>query len=958
METSGSMPGNNILQICAWGDGGMALNGTVSSNSIKFGGNFELDPGAYELRRAGRSIRLGRIPMELLLLLAERRGQLVTREQIVERIWGKGVFLDTDNSINATIRRIRQSLEDDPEQPRFVQTVIGRGYRFIAPVEEGQPAFDALASPVAGPTQNLVVDSRSRRRTLQVLGVMAIALSIVVTLLLNMNIADVRARTFGQPASIASPISHQARRSVAVLGFKNLSGKEDEAWISTALSELLSLDLTAGQELRLIPGEDVARMKVDLALPATDTYSESTLTKVRNHLGSDMVVLGSYLAVAKSGGEKLRINLRVQDTKTGETIAAVSEDGAEQDLAELVSKSGNRLRTILHVSDVTANDAVHVRAALPTNPKSAQLYAQALDKLRSFDALTARDLLLQAITADPNHALSHAVLSECWSDLGYDLKAQEEGKKAVDLSSRLSREEQLSIEGRYRVATQEWSRAIEIYRMLWEFFPDNADYGLALVNVQLSARLGKDAMATVEKLSKSSLSGGSDPRIDLAAARAAETIADFKRMQQLAATAAEKGHARSEGLLVAQAKMLEGVSFERVGDAAHAAGLLKEAEAAFTQAGDLQGAARSGLELGNVFYDQGDFNGALAKFEQSLAILRRLGANRSVARALTDIGNVLYDQGKLSEAQVQYERALALDREIGFKAKIAGDLGNIANVLDSLGRLGEARKMQDESLVAYLEAGDKHGAAVTLNNLGNLLTELGDLAGATESFERSAKIHQETGSKRGLGFVLSGWGLVLLEQDRLAEARSKLEESLTLRKEMGEQSTLAASQLFLAQLLLEDQHSADAERLVRDALVQFAKDKSAENETAAYATLVRALLAQHKIQEARAAAERATTLSHNSSYLSSRFEASIATALVDGSAGNVVEARRKLDEIITESGKLGFLEYHLTARLHRGELELRSGKTVAGRAYLDSLKKDAAAKGYRLIARKAAIHSS
>src|SRR5258708_19739012 len=73
--------------------------------------------------------------MELLMLLIERRGELVTREQIIEQIWGKDVFLDTESGINAAIRKIRQVLKDDPERPRFVQTVTGKGYRFVAPVE-------------------------------------------------------------------------------------------------------------------------------------------------------------------------------------------------------------------------------------------------------------------------------------------------------------------------------------------------------------------------------------------------------------------------------------------------------------------------------------------------------------------------------------------------------------------------------------------------------------------------------------------------------------------------------------------------------------------------------------------------------------------------------------------------------------------------------------------------------
>ena len=93
----------------------------------------------------------------------------------------------------------------------------------------------------------------------------------------------------------------KARRSVAVLGFKNLSGKPDEAWISTALAEMLSTELAAGEQVRTIPGENIARMKVDLALADTDSFGQESLTKIRNHLGTDLVVVGSYLAMGKAG---------------------------------------------------------------------------------------------------------------------------------------------------------------------------------------------------------------------------------------------------------------------------------------------------------------------------------------------------------------------------------------------------------------------------------------------------------------------------------------------------------------------------------------------------------------------------------------------------------------------------------------------------------------------------------
>ncbi|HUI42898.1 MAG TPA: winged helix-turn-helix domain-containing protein [Terriglobia bacterium] len=95
---------------------------------------FELDLGRYELRRGGQALRLEKVPMELLILLAERQGQLATREEIIQKLWGDEVFVDTRQGINTAVRKLRLALRDDPDEPRIVQTVFGKGYRLVAPV--------------------------------------------------------------------------------------------------------------------------------------------------------------------------------------------------------------------------------------------------------------------------------------------------------------------------------------------------------------------------------------------------------------------------------------------------------------------------------------------------------------------------------------------------------------------------------------------------------------------------------------------------------------------------------------------------------------------------------------------------------------------------------------------------------------------------------------------------------
>src|ERR1700751_3144264 len=112
----------------------MASDPVQPQQPIRFGEGYELDLRPRRLRRGSQVLKLERIPFEILLLLLEHQDEIVTRDQIVSRVWGKGVFLDTDNSIRGAIRKLRQALKDDADNPRFIQTVTGQGYRFIAPV--------------------------------------------------------------------------------------------------------------------------------------------------------------------------------------------------------------------------------------------------------------------------------------------------------------------------------------------------------------------------------------------------------------------------------------------------------------------------------------------------------------------------------------------------------------------------------------------------------------------------------------------------------------------------------------------------------------------------------------------------------------------------------------------------------------------------------------------------------
>jgi Tol biopolymer transport system component/DNA-binding winged helix-turn-helix (wHTH) protein len=166
--------------------------------------DFDLDPRCYRLRRSGQDLKLERIPLELLLLLARRPGELVMREEIVESLWGKGVHLDTENAINTAIRKIRLALADDPAHPRFVQTVTGKGYRFIARLADPAPSTVVTS---AGP-EGLVAGSETRgsRRYVAVLaGSVVFVIALGVILLMRWSTTVPQAFNYAQITNDGQP---------------------------------------------------------------------------------------------------------------------------------------------------------------------------------------------------------------------------------------------------------------------------------------------------------------------------------------------------------------------------------------------------------------------------------------------------------------------------------------------------------------------------------------------------------------------------------------------------------------------------------------------------------------------------------------------------------------------------------------------------------------------------------
>ena len=227
-----------------------------------------------------------------------------------------------------------------------------------------------------------------------------VAIGIILLIGLSMFIMHPANRKAQVAAGVPGFKTTNFRSSIAVLGFKNLSSGRDADWLSTAITRMLSTELASGEKMRIIPEETVSRAKLDLGLKEKDGYPRDTLRALRTDLGSDYVVVGSYVALGDRNSGQVRMDLRLQETISGETLATIAVSGKQSEIFARLAQAGQEMRTKLG-STIPPEGDVDWRTELPSNPEAARLYSQGLAGLRVFENAAASELLQKSIAIEP-----------------------------------------------------------------------------------------------------------------------------------------------------------------------------------------------------------------------------------------------------------------------------------------------------------------------------------------------------------------------------------------------------------------------------------------------------------------------------------------------------------------------------------------------------------------------------
>jgi len=407
----------------------------VPSCVYKFG-DFELDPSRFELRRNGRVQRLERIPLELLILLAEKQGDVATRQEIIERLWGKDVFVDTEHGINTAVRKIRQALRDDPEQPRFVQTVTGKGYRFIgekvagrqiAETASAEPGSEPKAASVAGPEISGVVSNQTPHPSLVVPGsrrwMLMIATLVLVLCgagLFAVNAGGVRDRVFA--SNPASQI-----HSIAVIPLANLSGDSSQEYFADGMTDELITALAKNRSLRVVSRTSAMQYK-GVQRPVRDIARE---------LGVDGIIEGS---ISRSA-DRVHMTVQLIFAPTDTHVWAESYD---RDFNQAFSLPEELSQTVAKEVKIATSPAPPQRYI---DPEAHDAYLRGLYLWFQYDAVHSLEYFEKAIQIQPDYAAAWAGMADAYFIRPIDnecpasevaTKGEAAARKAVELDDSLS----------------------------------------------------------------------------------------------------------------------------------------------------------------------------------------------------------------------------------------------------------------------------------------------------------------------------------------------------------------------------------------------------------------------------------------------------------------------------------------------------------------------------------------
>ncbi len=679
-------------------------------------------------------------------------------------------------------------------------------------------------SAVARPVVSEVAPAPAKRLSAKWIAIAVAAVVLAAGAVIGVRYA---ARSRTGTNAVQGPVT-----SVAIVPFYNASGDASLSWLGSSIAEALSTDMGQSVHLRMVSPDRLQQVLSDLRVSPQSQLDLQTVKRIAEFTHADTIVFGQYEKI----GEQIRINATIADLANDQNITLKTDAPNEQQLLSSLDKFADNVREKVAANpEVLKELQAHSQHVDTKSLPALRAYDEGLQLVRAGNNTQAVTKFEDATTQDPAFAMAFSRLAQTYSALGYDDKAEQASRRAVELSDNLPAQDRFLIQASHASLMHDTAKAIDAYLQLVKVNPDDTDAEFALAKLYEDANnyneakkyLGK-VLASDPKFVAALLAIGrvdiksGDPQSAIDPLNKALSLAiQFDNQEEKGAILQALGIAyqrlnKPEDALRNYQQALEirrkigdqrgiATSLLQMGQIQDAMGNSKAALASWTEAvevdrkiGDKNGLIQNLMTLG-FFYLDHDQNDEVLKFtNEALQIARDTGDEIAQATLLVNRGGAHFNKGEYQDALTYYQQSYEISNRLKAQDEAAQALHDLAQTNEKLGQYDTALSQYVKALDIYRASGDKSGIALESGDIGTLFAVQGQFGAALKAQQEAVNTYRQLNDRSYLMvWALAGYGHTLSAVGREDEGQKYIEEALKLAPEAKNNEATAAALNYL-----------------------------------------------------------------------------------------------------------------------------------------------------------------
>jgi tetratricopeptide (TPR) repeat protein len=698
--------------------------------------------------------------------------------------------------------------------------------------------------------------------------------------------------------------------SVAVLPFYNGSGDPNLNWTGSYISDNLISVIGGSAHLRLVSAGRLQDVLHDIGFSAGPQVDASTLKSLQGDIGTDTVISGQLV----KAGDQFRIIATVHDLKNGRDVQVTTDLANAKDPAGAIDKLAAQIREKLATTpDILKELRANSGHVLTNSVPALQAYEEGLQLTRAGDYTQAVPKFEKATAEDPNFAMAFSKLADAYSALRYDDKAQQASRRAVELSENLPAQDKYLIQAVNDRITHNTDNAIAAYKNLTKLNPEDTDAQLALAGLYIGKGNYDEAKKYLAKVL------AVDPK-NLRALRTSGRVeiesnnpqAALEPLNKALSLATVSGNDEEKGAVL----FALGVAYNDLNKPTDALASFQQSLDIRRKLGLQSGIAQSLGQMARVQNTMGQKDAALASYKEALAVDRKIGNKEGELSVLINLGTFYHDQGKYDDALKVGNDALQLARDLRLEADEAQCLNNIGSVYNNKGQYQLALTYFKEAYDIRNRLKLTDDATESLRNLAEMNFKLGEYETAQSQFLTALQTSRDAKDKEMLALESSTMGVLFAAQGKYDTALNYLQQAVDGFKQVGNRTW----------------YSVEAMARYGDVLSMVGRGQEGQQ------YIENALKLAEEVKDESATAEARNDLGDSYYY-----------------RGDYANARQQYQRALQVAIKWALSDQGLRARLGLAVVDLRQGRAKAAVPQLKKLQDEANSTGLKALATQASI---